>query len=329
MRAHKLTSLNKSFFSQKLYNRSLMDQKKCQRALKALKKHLEKPAQEEKPLFEPTAGDAEPIYLVVQSKRYFAEKRASKPKVISLPHSVWADHKPSICIFTRDPQRKYKDALEGVVDRVIGVSKLKGKFKPYEARRLLRSSYELFICEDDVYPMLPKLLGKIFYKSPSGVPVPIRMKDKEAPTEVSRDRAGKSIDRLLNSTVAILPASTLMHIRIGSTALSPKELAENAKAVEAWLVDTLKEDTLRSLSVRSSQTPALPIWYTESLYSEADVGAYDDPNFESEAQKRVREEQELDSLLAEVVPEDEIAEYNRETKKRRKDHKKSSQPVSG
>lgn len=305
-----------------------MDQKKCQRALKALKKHLEKPSQEEKPLFEPTAEDSEPIYLVVQGRRYFAEKRASKPRLVSLPNSIWADHKPSICIFTRDPQRRYKDELHEIVDRVVGVSKLKGKFKPYEARRLLRSSYELYACEDDVYPMLPKLLGKVFYKSPASVPVPIRLKNKEEPSEISREKAEKSISHLLDSTVVIFPASTLMHIRIGSTALSAKQLAENAKSVEKWLLEKLPENTLRSLSVRSPQSPSLPIWFTDTLYSDADVGPYNDPNFESAAQKRVREEQELDTLLAEVVPEDDIAEYNREAKKRRKEHRKSNQPTS-
>lgn len=46
------------------------------------------------------------------------------------------------------------------VQRVVGVSKLKGKFAPFEARRALMSEHDLFLADDRIVPMLPKLLGK-------------------------------------------------------------------------------------------------------------------------------------------------------------------------
>ena len=45
------------------------------------------------------------------------------------------------------------------VAKVIGVSKLKGKYEPYEAKRQLCNSYDLFIADDRVVPSLPKLIG--------------------------------------------------------------------------------------------------------------------------------------------------------------------------
>jgi ribosome biogenesis protein UTP30 len=49
------------------------------------------------------------------------------------------------------------------ISRVVGVEKLKGKFKPYEARRQLMKEHEVFLCDDAIVGILPKLLGKIFF----------------------------------------------------------------------------------------------------------------------------------------------------------------------
>ena len=46
---------------------------------------------------------------------------------------------------------------------VVGVEKLKGKFKPFEARRLLLKENGLFLADERVIPLLPKLLGSKFF----------------------------------------------------------------------------------------------------------------------------------------------------------------------
>lgn len=46
------------------------------------------------------------------------------------------------------------------VAKVIGVSKLKGKYEPFEAKRQLCNSYDLFIADDRIVPSLPKLIGR-------------------------------------------------------------------------------------------------------------------------------------------------------------------------
>lgn len=67
----------------------------------------------------------------------------------------------------KDPQREYKDLLEthGIkfISRVIGIAKLKGKFKPYEARRMLLKDHALFLADDRVVPLLPGLLGSKWF----------------------------------------------------------------------------------------------------------------------------------------------------------------------
>ena len=74
-----------------------------------------------------------------------------------------------ICLITKDPQRQYKDLLEShnikFINRVVGIEKLKGKFKPFEARRMLLKENGLFLADERVVPLLPGLLGKAFFKA--------------------------------------------------------------------------------------------------------------------------------------------------------------------
>ena len=75
----------------------------------------------------------------------------------------------SVCLITKDPQREYKDLLEyhniKFISRVVGVEKLKGKFKGFDARRLLLRENGLFLADKRVIPLLPKLLGKEWFKA--------------------------------------------------------------------------------------------------------------------------------------------------------------------
>ena len=67
-----------------------------------------------------------------------------------LPHPIIASD-VRICIFTKDPQRAYKDlvasdafpaALRGKVKRVLGVDKLKKRYKAFEQKRALLADHE-------------------------------------------------------------------------------------------------------------------------------------------------------------------------------------------
>lgn len=293
-----------------------VDTRKVAAASKALKKYLKdhESSTEKSQLFE---DDGEFIYLVVKSRKHFSEERVLKPKLIELPTSLWQhrSEKPSVCAFVKDPQRSYKDALledKTPVKRCIGASKLKGKFKPFEARRALRSDHDVFIAEDDVIAMLPKLLGKSFYGKQQYVPFPVKMKTKGG--KIDAVKVTKSVDQILKSTAVIYPASHTMFVRIASTKHSDKEIAANAKAV----VDHLKLSHVLTLSIRTSQSPSLPVYFADKIYDDSDIGdENEDDGYETEGQKRKREEKHIDELLAEVVDEDEIKAYNREQKKRR------------
>lgn len=82
----------------------------------------------------------------------------------TLPNPLIDPRTTSICLLVKDPQREYKDLLESskikFVSRVVGVTKLRGKFKPFEARRQLLADHGMFLADERIVPLLPKLLGK-------------------------------------------------------------------------------------------------------------------------------------------------------------------------
>lgn len=51
------------------------------------------------------------------------------------------------------------------ISRVVGIEKLKGKFKPFEARRMLLKENGLFLADERIIPLLPKLLGSKWFEA--------------------------------------------------------------------------------------------------------------------------------------------------------------------
>lgn len=73
----------------------------------------------------------------------------------------------SVALIVKDPQREYKDLLESknikFIERVVGMTKLRGKHAPYEARRRLCSEHDVWLCDERLIPSLPKVLGKTWF----------------------------------------------------------------------------------------------------------------------------------------------------------------------
>ena len=84
-----------------------------------------------------------------------------------------------ICLFVKDPQREYKNLIFNELSlnnnsstgsnqsfkiaKIIDISKLRKKYKEFEAKRILCNSFDLFLADERVLPLLPKLLGKYFF----------------------------------------------------------------------------------------------------------------------------------------------------------------------
>ncbi|KAK9760284.1 proteasome-interacting protein cic1 [Basidiobolus ranarum] len=230
---------------------SLLDSKQTLKATNALLKYV---AQTQEADSGNLIQDDEPVWLVITTKK-FSEKANIKPAKIPLRHPI-LNQGVDICLFTKDPQKEYKQLIENKeikqISKVIGVSKLKAKYKTYESKRSLCQSYDLFLADARIIPMLPKLIGKKFFER----------KKQPVPINLTAGNLKKEFQSILNSTYMFKPSGTCMSIKIGLSSQSGQEIAENIDFAINHIVDRIpkKWKNIQSLHIKTTTSVALPIF---------------------------------------------------------------------
>ena len=156
------------------------------KAVAALSKHLEKVKAEGKAQLFDGDGDDGETYSVMLSTRRVPQKGSNKLVPVKIPNPLLIPDKTEICLIVKDHQGEgHKEAKKKVADmeacgvaKVLGISKLRNNYKPHEAKRQLCDSYDLFCADARVLPILPKLLGKSFFKKKKQ-PVPVDLTKKD------------------------------------------------------------------------------------------------------------------------------------------------------
>jgi ribosome biogenesis protein UTP30 len=272
-----------------------------------------------------------------------------------LPHPIIpADVR--VCLFTKDPQRAYKDLvasdafpamLRTKIVRVLGVDKLKKRYKSFEQKRALLAEFDVFMVDDRIIKIVAEFLGKTFYASKAKRPIPIRLtagayidrtakKESKEPQNVVGTPQGvaKEIETALNSTYLSMSNSANTSIKIGTLSMTPQQITENTAAVVAALIPRHIEQgwrNIRSLHIKGPTTKALPIWLSDELWIE-EAAILDQPYQgkrigEGKTAERKRKWEEWEE---EMLDDDEFAETKakRDAKKGRKEAKKSSSSIS-
>jgi len=108
-----------------------------------------------------------PVFVTIGLKT-IPKRNIMKPKKISLRHPLYANSENGTCLIVKDSVKKdTKEYLaeHGItgVSKVLSVEKLRKSYKEYEAKRELSSAYDLFLTDNRVITLLPKLLGKKFF----------------------------------------------------------------------------------------------------------------------------------------------------------------------
>ncbi|KAF1850745.1 ribosomal protein L1 [Cucurbitaria berberidis CBS 394.84] len=279
-----------------------LDPSQVERAAEALVAHMKKHVEakgEDAPVQNLADDEDEaeendqPVFLSVSTKKHISDSNRLKPTKIVLPHPI-IPNDVRICIFTKDPQRAYKDlvasdafpvSLREKVQRVLGVDKLKKRYKSYEQKRALLAEYDIFMVDDRVIKIVAEFLGKTFYQSKAKRPIPVRLTagayiDKSAKKETREPQnvvgtplgVAKEIETALNSTYLSMSASANTSIKVGKLSQTPQQLTENTAAVVAALMDKHVPQgwrNIRSLHIKGPSTKALPIWLAEELWTDA------------------------------------------------------------
>ncbi len=136
--------------------------------------------------------------------------------------------------------------------KVLGIDKLRRKYKPFEMRRKLAGSYDLFLCDAAIQPQLISVLGKSFFHK-NKFPLAIDMtKDLSAQLSAAQ-----------NSTLLRQSAGTTWVIKIGNTGWDARHLAENAvTAVNNAVAKGVagKWTNIRAIHIKSDTSISLPVY---------------------------------------------------------------------
>ncbi|KAF8743752.1 hypothetical protein AX14_000720 [Amanita brunnescens Koide BX004] len=276
----------------------------CEKAIKALHSHQTK-KQAELQENELLPGKEEHIWLNVTVKRVSPTLKI-KPVRIPIVHPIVDPRTTQVCLIVKDPQREYKDLLEThkikFISRVVGLAKLKGKFKPFDARRALLKEYGLFLADDRVIPTLPKLLGSKWFEA----------KKQPIPVSLTKKDLKKELERAISSTYMNQNRGTCTSIRIGTLSQKPSQILENLKTALPVIVQHIKDgwENVQSLFIKTSSSVSLPIW-TCNL-DDSKEGRWDGLTAEVEGEQgSSRDEEEVES---DVEPSPEIKQQTDGTK---------------
>ncbi|XP_058068177.1 putative ribosome biogenesis protein C8F11.04 [Magnolia sinica] len=199
------------------------------------------------------------FYLTLTLKKIPSNPRTNPYKIL-LPNPVL----PSpleICLIIDDRSRsgltsesaKKKIDSESIpISKVLKITKLKSDYRPFEAKRQLCGSYDLFFTDKRVVPVLPRLLGKQFFKKKK-IPIPIDLRHKNWKEQ---------IEQACGSALLYLRTGTCCTLKVGKLSMGRDEVVENVVAAIAGAVEVVpkKWANVRSFHLRSLDSLALPIY---------------------------------------------------------------------
>ncbi|KAI9111113.1 hypothetical protein K1719_017988 [Acacia pycnantha] len=228
-----------------------------QQAVDALLKWKNSKSEMEKPrLFD---FDDEFVYIVLTLKKLPPKSRVNAHK-IPLPHSLLSefsercliiDDRPKSSLTKEDVQKKIK--LENIpVSKVIKLSKLQSNYRPFEAKRKLCGSHHMFFADKGVVPLLPRLLGKQFFKKKK-IPVPVDLKHKNWKEQ---------IERACSSAFLFLRTGTCSVVRVARVSMERDEIVANVAAAINGIVELLPKgwSSVRSFHLKLLDSLALPLY---------------------------------------------------------------------
>lgn len=252
------------------------------KALSELKKFIERDSESKldgkSELFDVDALDEDrDVFVEFQTKKYYSEKPEFKPKLIELTKPFYRENEElKTCLFLRDHFITSEEKLEEVenadiptLSKILTLTQLKTIYQTFEKRRELFDEYDLFLVDDALLSSMPQVLGKTFYKNRVShkFPVNVRVASTKSPKELSLVTLNNQVNKVLSSTAFLPPVGTSISVKIGNISFLESELLGNLHNV----LEKFDEDLLVSAAVKTTNSPLLPLYYTDKIYSDADV----------------------------------------------------------
>ena len=169
-----------------------------------------------------------------------------------LPVPLHTPKTSNICLIVKDPQSEYKQLCDknGVVlDEIMDVTHLRNNFKTYELKRQLCKGYDLFLADERIVPLLPRLLGKSFFEK-KRLPIPVNMAAKDIRKELSR---------AISSSTYQLGNGPCVSLKAAHTKMNKKDIVKNVSEAIAHF-QTRFPVAIQSIHVKLPSTIALPVY---------------------------------------------------------------------
>ncbi|MED6220869.1 hypothetical protein PIB30_048943 [Stylosanthes scabra] len=226
-------------------------------AVEALLKWRDSTSESHKPkLFD---ADEEFLYLVLTLKTIPHKSRVN-PYKIPLPHTLLSpfsetcliiDDRSKSKLTKQEAQKKIK-AENVAVSKVLKLSKLASDYRPFEAKRKLCDSYDVFFTDKRVVPLLPRLLGKNFFRKKK---VPVQV-------DLTKKNWKEQVDRACSSALLFIGTGTCCVLKVAKVSMEREEIVENVIAAIEGVVEVLPKNwaNVRSLHVKLYESLALPVY---------------------------------------------------------------------
>ncbi|KAI7896609.1 50S ribosomal protein L1, partial [Mucor mucedo] len=191
-------------------------------------------------------------YVYVQISTHKIMNKASlKKSKIALKHSPYPDNY-EICLITKESEKVMEDKIKSItpIKKAVSVATLKSTYKNYEARRKLCDSYDLFLVDDRVAHLMPKLLGKSFFAK------------NKAPIAIKTTNLKKSIEATLEATFVKLNNGVNTLITVGNFGMPQEQILDNCEAAIPALVKIVAHEwkQVNLISLKSQKSPSLPVY---------------------------------------------------------------------
>ncbi|KAF7731737.1 hypothetical protein EC973_008251 [Apophysomyces ossiformis] len=225
-----------------------IDESKAKRAFKALYKH-EKTRQ---------TNGIQWIWLMINTFNP-VDLGKGRPTRVPLKHAIQSANTRR-CLFTKDPQRTYKDLLVSKkikgIHKVISISKLKKEYTA-EAKQQLFSEFDVFMADQPVLTSLPNLLGRQWYKK----------RKEPIPVDLTKKDIQKEIRKAAKSTYMNFHTGSCCAIKLASTEHNMIQAYENLIESIETIVKTVPggAENIRSLQVKTAESTSLPVYEAEAL----------------------------------------------------------------
>jgi ribosome biogenesis protein UTP30 len=275
----------------------------------ALLKHIENTQGSKKSVL----LDGEQVISLIVALRKIPEKGRVKPKRVPIPHSLNDPSSTEICLIVKeDAKETIKEALTSTpvpgLTKVIGLSKLRKNYGQFVERRKLCGSYDLFLCDDRIIPLMPKALGKDFYtRKKHPIPVKVMVKGKEVKVAGKKSKGKKdpvdavasrrihaALSQARDSTYFYLGWGPCSAIRIAKSSMNEDEVVANIMCGMEAIVENVpkKWKGIQALHIKTAESVALPIWNslpTATLKVAADQAKEGPKKTRNKVEKRKRE----------------------------------------